>query len=157
MRFDPYASDVEAYDHLLELAVHLARGPLDPVVKNLVEIRASQVNGCAFCLGLHTPMARAAGVSQEKLDVLAGWRESSLFTSRERAALALVEEMARIGDGSRVSEGTWSAARSEFDEAELANLLYVIGLITLWNTLNVAVEFPEAAGLPGRPAKTNPA
>lgn len=142
MRFDPYIADPDAYGHVLRLARHLAGRPLDPAIRNLVELRASQINGCAYCLELHSSSARLAEVAQRKLDLLAGWREAPEFSSRERAALALAEEMVRIGDGSNVSDATWARVRTEFDDDEIAGLLYTIGLIGLWNTLNVAVGSP---------------
>lgn len=148
MRFDPYAADPQAHAHLSGLAVHLARGPLDHGVKSLVELRASQINGCAFCLDLHATLARHAHVPQEKLDTLAGWREAPVFDERERAGLALTEEMVRVGDGTRVAEATWQDARRHFSDDEIAALLYTIALVALWNVLNVAVELPARTPLP---------
>src|SRR5271168_487214 len=116
MRFDPYAADPDAYGHALGLARHLARCALDPAIRCLVELRASQINGCAFCLELHAGSARRAEVGQTKLDLLAGWRDAPGFSSKERAALSLTEEMVRIADGTRVSEGTWAQVRTEFDD-----------------------------------------
>jgi AhpD family alkylhydroperoxidase len=150
VRFDPYAHGQQWYEDLVVLAGHLARGPLDPAICRLVEIRVSQVNGCAFCLGLHLDWARRSGVDQAKLDLLAGWREAPLFDPRERAALGLAEAMTRVGDGRRVDEPTWSAARQQFDDAELAALLQVIGLIDTWNRINVTVELAGDHRLPGR-------
>lgn len=151
MRFDPFATDPEAYGYLFGLARHLARGALDPAVRSLVELRASQIHGCAFCLELHSGTARRAQVPQEKLDLLAGWREAPTFSPKEQAALALTEEMVRLGDGRRVTEVTWERVRTEFGDDEIAGLLYTVGLIKFWNTLNVAVEFPTGAELPNVP------
>ena len=148
MRFDPYAADPDAYGHAYRLARHLAGSPLDPALRSLVELRASQISGCEFCLDLHSARARDADVAPRKLDRLAGWRASGDYSSRERAALALTEEMVRIGCGGRVSDETWAGVRTEFDEHEIAGLLFVIGLIGLWNMVNVAVEFPAASPLP---------
>lgn len=100
------------------------------------------MTGCAFCLKLHTRVARKMGMSQDKLDTLAGWRESPQFTDQERAALALAEAMTRIGDGNRVDETTWAAARAAFSDEELSALLYLVTLINTWNRINVAVELP---------------
>lgn len=142
MRFNPYRADGGAYTHLSALHEHLVAGPLGADIRALVEVRASQINGCAFCLAMHADEARAAGVPQRKLDTVAGWREDPTFTATERAALGLTEAMTRVGDGNRVDDGTWAAARDAFDDAELASLLYTIGLIQVWNRLNVAVEMP---------------
>jgi alkylhydroperoxidase family enzyme len=85
-----------------------------------------------------------------KLDLLAGWRETSSFDDRERAALGLAEAMTRVGDGGRVDEATWSTARDAFDDEELSALLYLVGLINIWNRINVAVELPSDHPLPAR-------
>ena len=125
------------------------RGPLDPGLTQLVEIRVSQVNGCAFCLKMHTGVARNVGVAQEKLDAVAGWREAPEFTAEERAALGLAEQMTRIGDGVRVDQDTWAAARDAFTDQELSALLYLVALINVWNRINVAVEPRSDHVLPG--------
>ena len=150
MRFDPYANGYDLYQDVLALSGHLSRGPLGGSIAQLVEVRVSQITGCAFCLALHTDLARKKGVGQSKLDLLAGWREATLFEPRERAALGLAEAMTRIGDGQRVDEQTWNAARDQFDDTELAALLYLVGLINIWNRINVAVELPCDHRLPER-------
>lgn len=122
---------------------------LDAGLSQLVQVRVSQVNGCGFFLNLHAGMARKAGVSEGKLDTLAGWRESPEFSRSERAALGLGEAMTRVGDGRRVEEGAWVAAREEFNDEELAALLYLVGLINVWNRINVAVELSSNRQRPG--------
>ena len=82
---------------------------------------------------------------------MAGWREAEVFDDRERAALDLAEEMARIGDGEGVSEAAWASARARFSDAELATLLYTVALAKTWNLLNVASQFPDDAKLPAIP------
>lgn len=148
MRFDPYSADTEAYRHLLGLARHLSQTDLPADVRGLVEVRVSQISGCGFCLAFHAAAARRAGVSQRKMDLVAGWREAPDFTGKERAALALAEEMARIGDDRRVTDATWTAAQNAFSKSELAALLYAVGLVKVWNLLNVASEFPADGNLP---------
>jgi AhpD family alkylhydroperoxidase len=113
----------------------------------------SQINGCSFCLGLHTERARKAGVDQVKLDTLAGWQDAPQFDKRERAALGLAEAMTRLGDGRRVDDETWLAAREAFDDDEIGALLYLVGLINVWNRINVAVELPSDHNLP-KPAQS---
>jgi AhpD family alkylhydroperoxidase len=147
VRIDPYALDPDAYAHVFALARHVARGPLDARIRSLVELRASQINGCGFCLRLDAEGARRADVPQSKLDALAGWQEHAEF-DKERAALALTEEMVRVGDGRRVSDETWAAVRDAFAEDEIVSLIYAIALIGFWNTVNVAVELPSNATLP---------
>jgi AhpD family alkylhydroperoxidase len=148
MRFDPYASGQPWYQDLLSLNKHLSDSPLPSSLRQLVEIRVSQITGCGFCLSLHSNYARKTGVTQFKLDTLAGWRDTADFEPRERAALGLAEAMTRIGDGHRVDEATWSTAREHFDDTELAALLYLIGLINVFNRFNIAVELPSDHELP---------
>lgn len=139
MRIDPY-DDADAYGYLRGLHAHLARGPLGAELRELVNVRVSQINGCGFCLALHARFARRAGVTQDKLDVLAGWREAINFDAREGAALGLAEAIARIGDGRRIDDAVWSAATACFDESEITALVYTVTLIDAFNRINVAVE-----------------
>lgn len=150
MRFDPYTGPgAQYYGDVRALSGHLRGGPLDTSVSDLVEIRVSQITGCAFCLNLHAGIARARGVPQSKLDTLAGWKESTEFTIKERSALALAEAMTRIGDGARVDDRVWSDANGAFTDEELSALLYLIGLINVWNRINIAVQIPGDYLLPG--------
>ena len=142
MRLNPHKVEREGYEHLYGLAQHLGASRLEAGLRALVEIRVSQINGCAYCLRLHVDGALGHGVDQKKIDVVAAWREVDAFSERERAALGLAEAMVRIGDGHRVDEEVWSVARLTFDDADLATLCYVVGLINFWNTLNVTVEMP---------------
>lgn len=140
MRFNPFKTDGEGYRRLLAWNRHLASGPLDPSVRSLVETRVSQINGCAYCLAMHADEARHAGVSQQKLDLLAAWRDSTSFSAEERAALAIAEAMSRISDGGRVDDEVRSTARDHFDDSSLAALLQVVAMINAFNQLNVATE-----------------
>jgi AhpD family alkylhydroperoxidase len=136
----------EAYRAIagLERAVHA--GPLEPALVELVKIRASQINGCAFCLNMHQRDARAAGESQQRLDVLRAWREvDGLYTDRERAALALTEAVTLISqDG--VPDDVWSTVSEVFDERETAALIVAIATINVWNRLAISTrQQPEPA------------
>jgi AhpD family alkylhydroperoxidase len=143
VRFDPYSGHAAGYyGDVRALSTRLRRSALDAGLGDLVEIRVSQITGCAFCLNLHAGIARRRGISQTKLDALAGWRESLEFTPRERAALELAEAMTRIGDGARVEDEVWAAAREVFSDEELSALLYLVGLINVWNRINIAVQLP---------------
>jgi AhpD family alkylhydroperoxidase len=117
---------------------------LDPVLRELVKIRASQLNGCAYCIAMHTRDARKAGESEQRLYALAAWRESPLFTERERAALELTDAVTKIGD-SGVPNAVYERAASEFPEIELANLILAITAINAWNRIAVssALTFTE--------------
>ncbi|MEU1388403.1 MULTISPECIES: carboxymuconolactone decarboxylase family protein [unclassified Nonomuraea] len=114
---------------------------LDPALAELVRVRASQLNGCAVCLGMHTRAALEAGEDEERLRTLALWRDSTLFTGPERAALALTESMTRIAEAG-VPEEVFDAAREHFDETGLAHLLWTIAAINVWNRVAIAAGPP---------------
>ena len=123
---------------------------LSPTVQDLVRIRASQINGCGFCTDMHTKEALAAGETQQRLNLVAAWRDASVFTEAERAALALTEEGTRIADAATgVSDEVWQAARKHFDDEELAALITEIAVINAWNRLNVIVGTPAGDYQPG--------
>jgi alkylhydroperoxidase AhpD family core domain len=106
---------------------------------HLVNIRASQVNGCAFCLELHTREAREDGESENRLYALSAWDDSPLFSERERAALAWTEAVTHVS-ADRVSDEVWDRVRPHFEEAELAWLTYAVALINAWNRLAIAFK-----------------
>jgi AhpD family alkylhydroperoxidase len=139
VRFDPYA-DAPEYAHLQSLHRELVTGPLPAPLRELVNVRVSQINGCGFCLALHARLARRSGIDQAVLDVLAGWRDSPLFDPQQRAALALAEAMARIGDGATVPADVWDNAAAVFDRDQLRSLLYAIALIDAYNRINITAE-----------------
>jgi len=113
-------------------------GSLPKVLRELVCLRASQINGCAPCVDIHTKEAAAAGESQLRLNLVAVWAETELFTDAERAALALAEEGTRIADAAGgVCDDTWAAVRNHFDDDQIAALIIMIGLINAVNRFNV--------------------
>jgi AhpD family alkylhydroperoxidase len=112
---------------------------IDHELRGLVDIRASQLNGCAFCLDMHWRGARAAGESEERLYMLGSWRESTLYSARERAALELCEAITLITDG-HVPEDVWERARAAFDEHELSQLMFAITVINAWDRLNITTR-----------------
>jgi AhpD family alkylhydroperoxidase len=105
---------------------------LDERVRELVRVRASQINGCAFCIDMHWKDARAAGEREDRLYSLDAWRESPLYSDRERAALELCEAITLISQ-SHVPDGVWDAAAAEFEPRELAHLVFAITAINAWN------------------------
>ncbi|MFJ2954222.1 carboxymuconolactone decarboxylase family protein [Streptomyces sp. NPDC087270] len=110
---------------------------LDPVIGELVKIRASQINRCAFCLDMHVKDARKAGESDERIDLLAAWEEvDGLYTDKERAALALTEAVTVLTEGF-VPDDVYARAAAHFDEAELTRLVSAIVAINAWNRFNV--------------------
>jgi AhpD family alkylhydroperoxidase len=112
---------------------------LDHALRLLIEIRASQINGCAFCLDMHWKDARAAGESEERLYMLSAWRESPLYDERERAALELCEAMTHISDGG-VSDEVWERATAAFSTEELSQLVFAIAVINTWNRLSITTQ-----------------
>ena len=111
----------------------------DPSLHELVRIRASQLNGCAYCLDMHTRDARVAGEDERRLATLAGWHESPFFTRRERAAFALTDAVTRLGEHG-VTDAVWAEVTEHFDEAELAQLLWAIVAINAWNRIGVTTR-----------------
>jgi AhpD family alkylhydroperoxidase len=109
---------------------------LDTGIKELVKIRASQINGCAFCIEMHTREARALGETEERIYLLSGWRESPLFNARERAALAWTESLTLVAD-THAPDAVYDEARQQFNDRELTELTVAIGLINLWNRVQV--------------------
>jgi AhpD family alkylhydroperoxidase len=112
---------------------------LDHGLRLLIEIRASQVNSCAFCLDMHWKDARVAGESEERLYMLSAWRESSLYSERERAALGLCEAMTEIA-GAGVPNDVWERAAAVFGEEELGQVVFAIGVINTWNRLQITTQ-----------------
>jgi len=109
---------------------------LEPSLLELVRMRASQINGCAFCLDMHSKDARAAGETEQRLYTLSAWREAPFFTDRERAALAWTEAITRIGS-SQAPDEIYEETRKEFTEEELVNLTMAIVAINGWNRLAI--------------------
>jgi AhpD family alkylhydroperoxidase len=121
---------------MLALGRYVTGCGLEHSLMELVKIRASQINGCAFCLDMHTQDARAAGETEQRLYALSAWRETPFFSPRERAALAWAEAVTLVATG--VSDATYEEARAEFSERELVDLTWAIVMINGWNRLNVA-------------------
>lgn len=130
-----------SFDHLLELSQGLHEGPLGATLVELVSLRISQINRCAFCLDMHAGLLRKRGESQRKLDTIAAWRESPAFDERERAALDWAETLNAIGNGP-IPEDALGRALARFDPRELSDLTFVVASITAWNMLNVGLRTP---------------
>ncbi|MEU2620983.1 carboxymuconolactone decarboxylase family protein [Streptomyces sp. NPDC007157] len=117
----------------------------------LVKIRASQINGCGFCLDMHTKDASAAGETQQRLHMVGAWREATVFTEAERAALELAEQGTRIADAAGgVPDEVWENAAKHYTEEELVALVATIALINAYNRLNVIFQQPAGDYRPGQ-------
>ncbi|MEO6174863.1 MAG: carboxymuconolactone decarboxylase family protein [Flavobacterium circumlabens] len=126
----------EAYQAMLSLEKYIASTSLNPVHKELIKIRASQVNGCAYCINMHTADARKLGVSEQRIYLLSAWREADIYTQEEKAILALTEEVTLISH--HVSEETYANAAQYFDEKSLAEIIMMIITINAWNRIGIA-------------------
>ncbi|MEU0598063.1 carboxymuconolactone decarboxylase family protein [Streptomyces sp. NPDC006393] len=131
-------------------ALAVNESPLAKNIQELVKIRASQINGCAACTDMHTKDALAAGETQTRLNLIAVWREATVFTEAERAALALTEQGTRLADTHGVDDATWEAARKHFDDEELAAVIALIAVINVFNRFNVIVRTPGGGYQPGQ-------
>ena len=125
---------------LISISAAVKKSGLDPKIVELVKVRASQINGCAFCLNMHVVEAREIGETDARLHVLAAWHESPYFSARERAALAWTEALTLVAD-SHVPDDVFAEASAVFDEAELAQLTSAIVTINAWNRIAVAYRF----------------
>lgn len=124
---------------------------LPTATQELVKLRASQINGCGFCTDMHTKDALHAGESQQRLTLVAAWREATVFTEAERAALELAEQGTRIADAAGgVTDEAWANAAKHYDEEQLAALVAVIALINAYNRMNVIVRQPAGDYQPGQ-------
>ncbi|MEU6007813.1 carboxymuconolactone decarboxylase family protein [Streptomyces sp. NPDC047453] len=124
--------------------------PLPASTQELVKIRASQINGCGFCLDMHTKDAAHAGETAVRLNMIAAWREAKVFTEAERAALELAEQGTRIADAAGgVTDEAWANAAKHYDEDQLAALVTLIAMINAYNRLNVIVQQPAGDYEPG--------
>jgi AhpD family alkylhydroperoxidase len=129
----------------------IAGSALPAATQELVKIRASQINGCAFCTDMHTKEAAHAGETSVRLNLIATWREATVFTDAERAALELAEQGTRIADAAGgVTDEAWANAAKHYDDDQLAALVSVIALINAWNRLNVIVAQPAGDYQPGQ-------
>ncbi len=126
-----------ARDAMLGVERYVHGAGLEPALLELVKVRASQINGCAYCLDMHTKDARAGGEKEQRLYAVAAWHEAPFFTERERAALAWTEAVTLVG-GTHVPDEAYEAARKQFKEKELVDLTLAIVAINGWNRLAVA-------------------
>ncbi len=141
MRMNYQAAAPEAVKAMVALETYLARQSrsedgIDKPLMELVKVRVSQINQCAFCLDMHTKDARALGETEQRLYALSAWRETPFFSGRERAALAWAEANTLLPQG--LSDALFETVRAEFTEAQLTNLTLVIAAINAWNRFGVS-------------------
>jgi AhpD family alkylhydroperoxidase len=132
-----FSRAVASLDHAA--TVELDRAGFDPALRELVRLRASQLNGCAYCVDQHSKDGRAAGATDQKLHAVAIWRDSALFTAAERAALEFTESVTRLSE-THVPEAVVDQARAELGEERLAALLALVVTINAWNAIGVSTR-----------------
>ncbi|MEU5426686.1 carboxymuconolactone decarboxylase family protein [Streptomyces olivoreticuli] len=152
-RLNPFTSPVATkfWKHIVAANTVLAESTLPYATQELVKLRASQINGCAGCVDMHTKEAAHAGETATRLHLVAVWREATVFTDAERAALELAEQGTRIADAAGgVTDEAWANAAEHYDEEQLAALVCVISLINAFNRGNVMIRQPAGDYRPGR-------
>jgi AhpD family alkylhydroperoxidase len=132
----------EAYKAMMGLEKYIASTSLTPTHKELIKIRASQINGCAYCINMHTRDARKLGETEQRIYLLNAWRETNLYTDEEKAILAMTEEVTLIQN--HLSKTTYDTARKLFDEKYIAEIIMMITVINAWNRIAITTELQPA-------------
>ena len=138
-RIDSYKVAPEGYKALLGLETYLKHSGLELPLLHLIKLRASQVNGCAYCIDMHWKDLKAIGETEQRLYGLDAWEESPYYSERERAALAWTEAVTRITDG-HASDDVYERVRTQFNEKELTDLTLAIATINAWNRLAISLR-----------------
>ncbi len=142
-RLNAYEIAPAATKMLQQVEAYLRQCGLDRRLIELVKMRASQINGCAYCLDMHSKELRRLGESEQRLYVLSAWHESPAFTARERAALAWTDALTLIAQ-THAPDADYAEVRRHFDDKELADLTILIGMINLWNRLAIGFRYPHS-------------
>ena len=151
-RIDFLANEVGARisKRIYNVSLAIDRSSLPKATQELVNLRASQINGCGWCVDIHTKEAAAAGETAVRLHLVAAWRHATVFTEAERAALALTEEGTRLADsGAGVSDETWAQVREHYDDDQIAGLVSLVALINATNRLSVIANYQGGSYQPG--------
>lgn len=136
-RLDFFQANPDAIKAQMGVEKQISKGTLEMTLMELVRLRASQINGCAFCVDMHVTDARKAGETERRLATVVAWREAPFFTERERAALEWTEAVTLVSHG-HVPDAVWQAVRPSFTDAELVDLTLLIASINSWNRLAIA-------------------
>jgi AhpD family alkylhydroperoxidase len=129
-----------ALQAMFGLERHVRQAGFEKFLLDLIRMRASQINGCAYCLDMHSKDARAAGETEQRLHVLPAWRETRLYSERERIALAWAEELTALASHDAVSDALYEQASQLFEEAALVDLTLLVVTINSWNRINIAAR-----------------
>ena len=148
-RINAFEKGAGAMKALFGLGIYLAKSSIEQSLLNLVYFRVSQINGCAYCLDMHSKDLRAKGETEQRLYMLDAWRESPVYTEREMAALDWAEAVTRLTD-SRVPDEVYIKVRKEFTEEELIDLTLAVVTINSYNRINIAFRTPAGSYQPGQ-------
>lgn len=151
-RFDMFGNEIGAKfsKRFASTSMVIAQSPLPKSTQELVGLRASQINGCGWCVDLHTKEAAAAGETALRINLVAAWRETTVFTEAEQAALALAEEGTRLADADQgVSDETWAQVRKHYDDDQIAAMVSLVAMINAANRLAVIVHQKGGSYEPG--------
>jgi AhpD family alkylhydroperoxidase len=143
-RINTHEKGQGALKALYGIAAYLAKSPVEQKLLHLIEFRVSQINGCAYCLDMHSKDLRAEGESEQRLYVLDAWRETDMYTDRERAALAWAEAVTKL-TGGQVPDEIYEQAREQFSEEELIDLTLAVTTINSYNRINIAFHTPAGS------------
>lgn len=148
-RINAYEKGKGAFKALFGLTAYLNSSSLEKNLIELIDYRISQINGCAYCLDMHSKDLRHGGETEQRIYLLSAWRETDLYTPRERAALGWAEAVTELKDR-EVSDEVFEAARKEFSEEELVDLTLAVTMINTWNRFNIAFRTPAGSYQPGQ-------
>lgn len=148
-RINAFEKGPEALKAMLGISAYLVKSSLEKNLLQLIEYRVSQINGCAYCLDMHSKDLRHGGETEQRIYMIAAWRETSLFTSRERAALAWAESVTLLDKG-HVPDDVYEEVRKEFNDTEIIDLTLAVAAINSWNRLNIAFRTEAGGYQPGQ-------
>lgn len=139
----------DAFGAIFGLSKYLAKSTIKKSLQHLIELRVSQINGCAYCIDMHSKDLRHEGETEQRIYMLTAWRETPLYTDRERAALEWAEAVTLVAD-SHVPDEIYDRVKEQFSEQELFDLTFAVSAINLWNRFNVAFRTTPGTYQPGQ-------
>jgi AhpD family alkylhydroperoxidase len=148
-RINAFAKNPNALKAMYGLGEYLSKSKVEQHLLDLIYFRVSQINGCAFCLDMHSKDLRAMGETEQRLYMLSAWREATVYNDRERAAFAWAEAVTKLTDGN-VPDEVFAQARKQFSEEELVDLVIAINTINSYNRINIAFRTPGGSYQPGQ-------
>ena len=152
-RINAFEKGQGAFKAMLGISAYLAKSSLEKKLLELIEYRVSQINGCAYCLDMHSKDLRHDGETEQRIYMISAWRETDLFTGRERAALLWAESVTLLNEG-HVPDEVYEEVRKQFSEEEVIDLTLAVASINSWNRLNIAFRTTAGSYQPGQWAAT---